>query len=170
MSPLYPHNGPRGLGALGFTPLSALFFFFCAWNGCECSAGSDGWLTVHGALRPNDKPLLSASVQPCVTAAVGVHGGSKRNLLTHAGQAIGGESILLNHLIANFGMAAWMCAIPVGAHPSSSAVLGGGYPACEGCTDASSALMEVDRTDWMMAHASLSFPRCLRERTWAEPS
>lgn len=76
MSLLYLHNGTRGFGALGFT--SFFYPFFCR-DGCECSAGSDGWLTVHGALRLNDKTLLSARVQPCVTAAVGVHGGSKES-------------------------------------------------------------------------------------------
>lgn len=70
MSLLYLHNGTRGFGDLGVASL------FCR-GGCECSAGSDGWLTVHGALRLNDKTLLTASVQPCVTAAGGVHGGSK---------------------------------------------------------------------------------------------
>lgn len=90
-----PGGGLRGSGI--YLP------FFFLQDGCECSAGSDGRLTVHGALRLNDKTLPSASVQPCVTAAVGVHGGSKRNLLT---QAIRGKSILRSHLIANFGMAA----------------------------------------------------------------
>lgn len=108
-----------GPGASGLWLLPPFFALFCR-DGSECSAGSDGWLTVHGALRLNDKTLLSASVQPCVTAAVGVHGGSKESFDSRWS---GHQREISTPEPLDSQLWYGCLDVRVGAHPSNSAAL-----------------------------------------------